>query len=138
MCELYFVFVIFSPFFFSLLLLVKKFHCHIYNIKPTQKAMIHSFLRKKKYSNPSANVISYNMISHNVMFPINDVTHILRSLTPPSPLSPILLNRLYWVTSPIGRSPLPPRWVISFMDGSWVQTLGITERESVKTKLNEY
>jgi len=45
---------------------------------------------------------------------IKDVTHFLKSLTPPSPLSPILLN---WLRkSPFGRSLLPLKWVTSFMD----------------------
>ena len=48
---------------------------------------------------------------------INDVfTHFLIFLTPPSTLSPFLINRLV-VTLPFGRSPLPPKWVTSFMDG---------------------
>ena len=39
----------------------------------------------------------------------------LRFLTPHSPLSPILLNRLKGLMSPFGRSPLSPKQVMSFM-----------------------
>ena len=45
---------------------------------------------------------------------INNVIHFLKFLTPPSPLSPILLNRLYGVMSPFGRPPSSQ--VTSFMD----------------------
>ena len=49
---------------------------------------------------------------------INEVIHFLRFFTPPSPLSPIALKLAYRVMSPFGRSPHPPKWVTSFMDGS--------------------
>ena len=45
---------------------------------------------------------------------INDVTHFLRFLTPPSPLSPILLNRLMELCHLLAD---PPKWVTLFMDG---------------------
>ena len=46
------------------------------------------------------------------------VTHFLRFLTSPSSLSPILLKSLWYrVISPSGRSSLPPKWMMSFMDG---------------------
>ena len=46
---------------------------------------------------------------------LNDIGHFLRVLTPHSPLSPILLNRLKGLMSPFGRSPLSPKQVMSFM-----------------------
>ena len=45
---------------------------------------------------------------------INDVTHFLRFLTPPSPLSPILLKRLKEQCHLFVDSPLLPKWVTSF------------------------
>ena len=56
---------------------------------------------------------------------INDVTHYLIFLTPPSPLSPILLNRFYGVKSPFGRPPSSQ--VTSFMDDPKVRFFFATD-----------
>ena len=47
---------------------------------------------------------------------INDVMNFLRFLTPPSPLSPVLLNRIVEFCQLLADPPLP-KWMMSFMDG---------------------
>ena len=62
----------------------------------------------------------FKMFKYVESLSANDITHFLIFLTPPpSPLSPILLNRLmeyhHLLADP--HSSLPPKWVTSFMDG---------------------
>ena len=47
---------------------------------------------------------------------INDLTHFLIFLTPPSPLSPVLLNRLMELRHLLADPPLP-NWMTLFVDG---------------------
>ena len=51
---------------------------------------------------------------------INDVTHILRFLTPLSPLPPILLDRLRELCHFLADPP-SPKWMTSFIDGPIVK-----------------
>ena len=52
---------------------------------------------------------------------IHDVTHFLRFLTPPSPLSPILQKRLMEQHHQSANPP-PPKWVTSFMNSPIVRS----------------
>ena len=47
----------------------------------------------------------------------NDITHLLIFLTPSLPFVTHFTKQAYGVSSPFGRSSLPPKWVTSFMDG---------------------
>ena len=54
---------------------------------------------------------------------INDVAFFFEIIDPSLPLVTHFTKQAYGVTSPFGRSPLPPKWVMSFIDGPLVNIL---------------